>query len=329
MKKPLVFSIGAKGDDTARHIAQLLATPVHFCGPGREKAAPLVRAAYAARSPVIGVCAAGVLVRLVGPDLGERVTEPPVLAVSTDGKIAVPLLGISRGANALARWIAEGFEGIAAVTSLSDTLYDFTLDDLPPGYTLADPQAVKPVMAALLKGEALRVEGASGWLEIAGYPVSAQGTQLVRVSEKAGGDGLMVHPKTLVAGVGCSGVATAEEIVALVEESLAAGGFSPLSLAALATLDRKGRPAAPAEAAARLGVPLKVFSKRALEAERGRLVSPSEALDAAVGLSGVCEAAALKAGALVVPKRKSVHATCAIGRAEAPLEVERFGKTAD
>lgn len=326
MKRPLVFSLGPKGDDTARHIAQLLAAPVHFCGPGRERAAPLVREAYAARSPVIGVCAAGVLVRLVGPDLGERTTEPPVLAVSADGRIAVPLLGVSRGANALARWIAEGFRGLAAVTSLSDTPYDFTLDDPPPGYAVGQPEAVKPVMAALLNGEALCVEGPSGWLEVAGYPVRPEGTQKVVVTEKAApAAGLLIHPKTLVAGVGAARGAEADEIVALVRASLAEAGLSPLSLAALATLsDKTLHPALPA-AAAELGVPLRGFSRRELNAERKRLQTPSETVEAATGLAGVAEAAALKAGALALPKRASAHATCAIGKADFPIDLDLFG----
>ena len=52
-----------------------------------------------------------------------------------------------------------------------------------------------------------------------------------------------------------------------------------------------------------------------LNQERYRLINPSEIVEAETGTPGVAEAAALKAGTLVVPKRKSRRATCAIGRA--------------
>lgn len=319
--------MGPKGDRIARHIAQLLGSPVHLCGSGRDSAAPLVKQAYDARAPIVGVCAAGVLIRLLGTDLGDKVTEPPVLAVSADGKMAVPLLGSHRGANALARWIAEGFQGTAAITSFSDTLYDFSLDDPPPGYAVGNPEAVQPTMAALLKGEKLKVEGPSGWLSLAGYPVDESGSLTLRVTERTQtGAGLLVHPKTLVVGLGCTSKAQASEVVALVERVLKDKELSPKAVAAFATIESHGETQALKTAAAQFEVPLRVFSRREIEREKKRLASPSGAVDAAIGVPGVCEAVALKAGALLVPKCKSAHVTCAIGRADTPVDPRRFGK---
>ncbi|WP_404400132.1 cobalamin biosynthesis protein [Pelagibacterium halotolerans] len=327
MKTPLVFSIGPKGDRIARHIAQLLGSPVHLCGTGRDDAAPLVKKAYAERAPIVGVCAAGILIRLLGTDLGDKVSEPPVLAVSADGKIAVPLLGSHRGANALARWVAEGFRGTAAVTSFSDTLYDFSLDDPPPGYAVGNPEAVRPLMAALLKGEKLNVEGPSGWLSLAGYPVDPEGSLLLRVTERAAaGPGLLVHPKTLVVGLGCTSRAESAEVIELIEQVLGSEGLSPHALAAFATIESHGDAEALRAAALHFDVPLRVFTKREIGREKARLHSPSDAVEEAIGVPGVCEAVALKAGALLVPKRKSEHVTCAVGRADMPVDPRQFGK---
>ena len=327
MKTPLVFSTSPRGDEIARHVAQLLGVPVHLCGAGREDAAPLVRSAYDAGAPIVGICAAGVLIRLLGGALGARASEPPVLAVSTDGKVAVPLLGSHRGANALARWIADGFKGAAAITSASDTLYDFSLDDPPPGYVVANPDAVKPLMAALLKGEKLRVEGLSGWLELAGYPVAPDGSQLLRLTETdTPGPGLLVHPKTLVIGLGATSRVTTEEIVTRITATLSAQNFSPRALAAIGTIDTHAQTDAIRAAAAHFEVPLRLFTRREIDREKKRLVTPSDTVKAATGLSGVCEAVALKAGTLIVPKQVSETLTLALGRADTPLEITRFGK---
>lgn len=329
MTHPLVFSIGPKGDRIARAVAQLLAAPVHLCGPGREDAQALVRPAYERGAPIIGVCSCGALVRMIAPVLGTKIAEPPVVAVSSDGKIVVPLLGVHRGANALARWVAEGFRGTAAVTAFSDTLYEFPLDDLPPGYVLATPEAVRPVMAALLNGETLKVDGPSAWLELAGYPVSDDGTQAVTVSERvAQGPGVVIHPRTLVAGVGCTTGARGDAVIALIEATLADAELSRESLAAIATLDARAEHPAIHAAAAHFDVPVRVFAPEALALESARLETPSDAVADAVGLAGVCEAVALKAGTLAVKKTKGANVTCAIGRGASPIDPMRFGDPA-
>ena len=310
-------------------MAQLLGAPVHLCGPGRIDAAPLVGDAYRQGAPIVGVCATGALIRLLDGTLGDKMSEPPVVAVSADGKVAVPLLGSHRGANALARWIADGFRGFAAVTATSDTLYDFSLDDPPPGYVVANPDAVRPLMAALLKGEKLRVEGLSGWLELAGYPVSRDGSQLLRLTESpAPGPGLLVHPKTVVGGIGCSSKAQTREVITLLEAALQTAGIAPKALAALATIHTHGKTPALIEAAAHFGVPLRTFTRREIDREKKRLVTPSASVEAAIGLSGVCEAVAIKAGTLIVPKQIAGNVTCALGRADTPIDVSRFGKSA-
>ena len=57
--------------------------------------------------PIIGICAAGILIRALAPVLDEKKSDPAVLAMSEDGKSIVPLLGGHHGANDLARFVAE------------------------------------------------------------------------------------------------------------------------------------------------------------------------------------------------------------------------------
>ena len=47
-----------------------------------------VRGLFAAGEPIVGLCAAGILVRAVAPLLADKHEEPPVVAVAEDGSVA-------------------------------------------------------------------------------------------------------------------------------------------------------------------------------------------------------------------------------------------------
>jgi len=58
-----------------------------------------LRELFAAGTPLIGVCAAGILIRTLAPMISDKRQEPPVLAVAEDGSAVVPLLGGLSGVN--------------------------------------------------------------------------------------------------------------------------------------------------------------------------------------------------------------------------------------
>ena len=49
-----------------------------------------VRELFLAGVPIVGVCAAGILIRAVAPHLADKRAEPPVIAVAEDGSAVVP-----------------------------------------------------------------------------------------------------------------------------------------------------------------------------------------------------------------------------------------------
>src|SRR5262249_3012530 len=111
----------------------------------------------------------------------------------------------------------------------------------------------------------------------------------------------------------------------LTEARLTAG-----AVAAVVSIELKlAEPAIHALAAA-LGVPARFFPASRLLAETPRLSERSPAAFRATGCWGVAEGAALAAtgpdGVLVVPKRKSRRATCAIARASQPIAAEAIGR---
>jgi len=135
-------------------------------------------------------------------------------------------------------------------------------------------------------------------------------------------------PRVIVAGIGCTSRATADEIVGLILATLAEAGRSSQSLACLASLDSRTGAAPLRLAARRLAVPLHGFTPAELAAEDQRLATPSELVAGLLGAAGIAEAAALKAGTLLMPKRKSGNVTCALGLASAALDLQHFGREA-
>ena len=326
--KPAVITFAAASAPLAEQVATHLEGEIFACGTAGHDAKTLLPRLFSEQRPIVGICAAGILIRLLAPVLSDKHAEPPVLAVSHDGTSVVPLLGGHHGANDMARGLAEKLGAHAAVTTASDSRFARGLDEPPEGWVLADPASAKPAMMAALVGAKFVVEGHAPWLAEAGYPVSFGGAVKVLVTEQqlSVDRGLVYHPKTLVAGIGCERGTPAKDVIDLLDYALRSQNLSPQSLVAIATVELKADEAALHAAAAHFGVPLRLYSVAELNQERYRLQDPSPIVEAEIGTPSVAEAAALKAGPLAVRKIKGPRATCAIGRAPKPLDATTLGR---
>lgn len=332
---PVVICLSRSGEATAHRVATALSAPLH----GREgrvakadaffpNALDHVRMLFQAGHPVIGVCAAGILVRAVAPVLTDKRVEPPVISIPDDGSTVIPLLGGHRGANRLAKKIAGILESHAAVTTAGDVALGVALDEPPVGYRLANPEDAKGAMAELLSGSAPIIEGENIWgLEAGEGPVRLITSEAPAV---AGATALVYHPQRYSLGLGCARGCDVDEMWALVETCLSKGNIAAGSIACVTSLDLKGDEPAMIETARRLGVPYRVFTAAELEVEAARLANPSDVVFAEVGCHGVSEGAALAAAGvdatLVVEKHKTANATCSIARAPDPI-VEMAGRS--
>lgn len=120
----------------------------------------------------------------------------------------------------------------------------------------------------------------------------------------------------LVVGVGGRAGVSVAEVCALVEETLRGAGLASDAVTALATVESKVQEAGIAGAAERFGVPLIGYPAEKLATVA--VPHPSDAVRDAAGTSSVAEAAALAGGGeLLVPKRRSVAATCAVATTQA------------
>ncbi len=298
-----------------------------------QQTAAHLRELFTANTPIIGICASAILIRCLAPVLANKQAEPPVLAVSDDGLITVPLLGGHHGANDLAKEIAEALSGTAAVTTASDIRFSIALDMPPTGLAIGNPQHVKSFVAAVMSGEKIRLEGEHSWFRQSDLPFDESGSLAITVTTEdiRGTDqNLVYHPKTLALGVGCERFAEPEELIDLVKKTLATNNLSPLSVAAISSIDLKMDEAAVHALASHFGLTASFFDPVTLEKELPRLETPSEIVFRETGCHGVSEGAALAAvgpdGSLMVPKQKSKRATCAIAEAPTVLSQKDVGQ---
>jgi cobalt-precorrin 5A hydrolase/precorrin-3B C17-methyltransferase len=291
---------------------------------------------FEAGQAIVGVCAAGILIRSVAPFLVAKREEPAVVAVAEDGSVAVPLIGGHYGANALARRIAELTGGNAAITTAGDVRLGIALDEPPPGWRIADLEKVKPVVAALLGGQPVSLvdeTGCAEWLHAGPIRWAEQGKHRVVVTDRAGqseGDVLLFHPPLLALGIGCERGCSSDDVADLARAALAEAGLAAGAVAAVVSVELKLAEPAVHALAAQLGVPARFYPASRLLVETPRLSERSAAAFRATGCWGVAEGAALAAagpdGMLVVPKRKSRHATCAVARARQPIVADAIGR---
>ncbi len=331
---PAIVALTARGLELARRIASALPDAELHGRAGRTDGAAVVfddtaahlQALFQAGRPIIGICAAGILIRALAPLLRDKANEPPVLALAEDAAAVVPLLGGHHGANALARRLGELLGVTPAVTTTGDRRFGVALDGPPRGWRLANPHNYKEFCAALLAGAKVRMKGQAPWLAESELPFEDDADLIVHVTERVsqGTDRKLVyHPAVLALGIGCERGTDAEELRALARETLAEHGLAEDAVAGVFSIDVKSDEPALHTLAEALDVPARFFDAATLEAETPRLAKPSDLVYREVGCHGVAEGAALAAagpqGELIVAKTKSARATCAVAKAPLPI----------
>ncbi|MDF1750556.1 MAG: cobalamin biosynthesis protein, partial [Alphaproteobacteria bacterium] len=335
-QKPIALvALTQRGAETALRARTLLPQAVIYGKADRVTGADqsfddtlaCLRDLYAQGWTIIGLCAAGIVIRALASLAGDKWQDAPILSVSEDGAMVVPLLGGHRGANSLATVLAEGLGGTAAITTAGDRTLGFALDDLPDGWILKTPNAVKSVTAQLLAGQAvtLRQEcGDPAWppkeaFQSVGPGETPQVLITDRLVDPTEGQVVLIPP-SLAIGIGCERHAPAEGLVDFVQSVLAETGIDPSAIAAIGTVDLKGDESALKAISAALDRPLRLFTPAELEALTPHLPNPSDIVFQEIGCHGVAEASALalagRTARFVSEKRRSGPYTCAIARAQ-------------
>lgn len=128
----------------------------------------------------------------------------------------------------------------------------------------------------------------------------------------------------MIAGIGCRRGTSAEVVMAVLEEALAAAGKAGDRPAKLATGTLKADEVGLLDAAKRLGLDLAILSDAEMEAVSDRTLTVSPHSVGHAGVSSFCEAAALAAGGasakLLGPRHVSQGVTCALAIVEDHIE---------
>lgn len=153
-----------------------------------------VRDLFTQGTAIVGICAAGILIRTIAPLLTNKWKEPPVIAIAEDGSAVVPLLGGLQGVNALAHQIATALETTPAITTTGDIRFRTALLSPPNGYRLVNPDDAKTFISNLLAGATVKIEGNAPWLENSQLPIAEGASLTIKVTEQE----IAGHPDCLV-----------------------------------------------------------------------------------------------------------------------------------
>jgi cobalt-precorrin 5A hydrolase / precorrin-3B C17-methyltransferase len=224
-----------------------------------------LRELFTGGTPIVGICAAGILIRSLAPIISDKRQEPPVLAVAEDGSAVVPLLGGLQGVNDIAKLIAAKLEVQAAITTTGDIRFRTALLAPKPGYCLANPEAAKGFISDLLAGAKVKLKlntkESPDWLANSELPVDAHGELEIHVTEYQSDytpERLVYHPACLAIGVTVNGISI-EDVLVGVRQLLAACGLSEKSVAGIFACNEDAAEPAINEIARVLDVPLRLL----------------------------------------------------------------------
>ena len=262
---PAIVILGSGSLNTARRIQQCCSEALIYGLAGRVEDVDrsysdfgaTLRELYQQGTPIIALCAAGIVIRTLAPLLLEKGAEPPVLAVAEDASAVVPLLGGLGGVNDLAREIAAGLGIAPAITTSGELRFGTCLLNPPSGYALGDLELGKRFVSDLLAGEPVRIEGDAPWLVSAQLPESQQARLSIHigsVEREPAADELLIYPRNVLLK------ASAEVSAQTIREALHEAKLAWQSLACIVAPDTLMGSAQLRETALELAVPLRFVS---------------------------------------------------------------------
>jgi cobalt-precorrin 5A hydrolase len=324
MSTAIIF-LTKEGGKLAERLVALL--PCSTIVPVQGGIAKTLARVWQEHERMVCIMAAGIAVRSLAPLLRDKRTDPAAVVCDPQGRFAISLLsGHLGGGNALARQVAALLGGQAVITTASDVLGHAALDLWAQelGLVVADPRRLTAAMSTLVNSGTIAL--------FSEYPLPKLPPDLLLTNQAAQADILitcrtawnpaqtLLHPKTLVAGIGCNRGTLAEDIIETLHRACAENSLAVQSVRNLATIDLKQDEAGLLAAAAELDCSVDFYT--AAQLNQVKNVETSAAALRATGAKGVAEPAAMlssRGGRLLLRKQKSAHVTVAIAEVKKNL----------
>lgn len=320
-----IIALSKGGKELARRLASLL--PGSEIIPNQGGIYRTLAQAWQDYDKLICIMAAGIVVRGIAPLLRDKTIDPAVVVCDEQGRFAVSLLsGHLGGGNALAQNVAELLGGQAVITTASDVLGRTALDlwcrDM--GLTVTNKQGLTRVMAKLVNTGSVSL--CSDYplpplppdILLCESPESADLRITSRIKQK--GAAVLLHPQSLVAGIGCNRNTPMEEISKALDHACRVHELACASVRKLASIDLKSDEPGLLALARTQNLPLVFYSPDQLNQVEG--IAASAAVLRATGAKAVAEPAAILGadnGLLLVQKIKSPNVTVAIAELSQPF----------
>ncbi|OKO88930.1 Cobalamin biosynthesis protein CbiG [Geobacillus proteiniphilus] len=333
----------ARGDE-AKHGIRL------FSGNVRA----LLPELFARYDGLICIISLGAVVRMIAPLLKDKKTDPAVVVIDDKAEHVISVLsGHLGGANELTRRVAAILGARPVITTASDVQQTIAVDLFGRqfGWEWESADKLTPVSAAVVNEEPVAIvqeSGETGWWpegrplpkNIAVYDSIAEALaarpaaalvvthRLLDPEEEAIlQNGVLYRPKVIALGIGCNRGTSAEEIEAVIHETLAELHFSIKSVKAVCTIDLKKDEQGLLEVVNKYGWEFVVYTPEELNTVP--IEAPSETVYRYTGAYGVSEPAVkLYSGAdrMALVKKKSGNVTISVALIDHQKKATMQGK---
>ena len=280
---------------------------------------------------LVFICACGIAVRSVAPNLSSKTTDPAVIVIDDCGKYVIPVLSGHIGrANAFAERIAALIGAQAVITTATDIGGLFSPDSFAVANELliTDLKTAKTVASAVLDGQKT---GFASDYEYRNLPddLSADGECDIGIyvgcgSKKPFPVTLKLMPKNIVVGIGCKRGTDCQTIEYAVLKSLLDAGISIRRVRNITSVDLKADERGLLDFSEKLGAELKFYTAEELMETKGDF-SSSEFVKSVTGTDNVCERSAVRCSGGKLVLRKTAVDGVTVAAAEIPviLDFER------
>ena len=275
----------------------------------------------------IFIFSTGIGVRLIGPLLISKLSDPAVVVVDDNGQHAISLVsGHLGGANALTREVADIVNATAVITTATDVNQVPAIDMIAKhrGLYIETPENIKHVNMSFLTGRPLVVHDKDNFIlpDIPDSFIAPRKDNKTNrpdiycshLNTDVPRETLILRPKNLCVGIGCNRGTPYGVIHGFLLKTLEKQGLSLNSVYQFGTIDIKNDETGLLELSEKSGKQIIFFNRDDLDSVAA-IENPSHMVEKHIGVRSVCEAAAILTannGKLIVPKKKNKDVTIAV-----------------